>query len=501
NNAATAESALGIAEVRGTQVAEQAETAVFNADLAQDNEATAIFNADLALNNAATAESALGIAEIRGTQVAEQAATAVFNADLAENNASTAVFNADLAENNAATAESARGLSEQRGTQVAEQAETAVFNADLAQNNASTSDANAELARQNESLAVAALATSEASERQARAQALAVSAQGVLDAGDVELALALSIESGRINPSLIQAQRVLSQAAPLGVRLSVESYNDETSFYETPIINASNPLGGGIAIFHPDSNRVAVAAPNNDIVLYDITLREEVARFSGHDERLTALAFSEDGSRLISSSSNTNEGATSGALIIWSTGDPNTFDLLDGHVQGVTDIAVRPGRDEVASVSDDGTVLIWDIITGREIARYTDNNAGALKRVAWDENGGLLLAFSEDTTVIRRLDNGYDTINLQTTRDPYFIGLSPDGTYGYNGGNQPGSGSLTIWNAQNANRLREFSLQDFTRNEEYVRFVNFSPQEDQHVLVYLEQWQRISGSDLFYRGN
>ncbi len=500
-NAATAESALDLSEDRGTEVAVQAETAVFNADLAEQNASTAVFNANLAEQNAATAESALDLSEDRGTEVAVQAETAVFNADLAEQNASTAVFNANLAEQNAATAESALGLSERRGTVAAEQASTAVaaqgtalFNADLAEQNAAT-------ALFNEGLAIAAAATSEASERQARSQALAVSAQQVLDAGDVDLALALAIESGEINPLLIQAQRVLSQAAPLGVRLNIRSYTDDVTFYQNPIQKATNPLGGGLAAFHPDNTRVAVANADHSISLYDINARQEIQQYAGHRERITDLTFSPDGTRMISSSSTVEGNATSGRLLLWDLDNPTAPTRLEGHVQGINAIAVRPGGEEIASVADDGTVILWSMNTGLEIVRFTDNEAGPLKEVVWNREGNVLFALSENTTVIRTIDEDYDTLRLLSTGTSVYQGFSENREYGYNGGNQPGSGSLAIWNATSGTRVREFSLQDFSINEEYVRFVDFSPRENQHVLVYLEQWQRISGSDLFYRGN
>jgi WD40 repeat protein len=213
--AGIARDALRQAEARGTQVAQEVTnvaaaqaTAVFNAEIANTQEAnaqrnyvtalaaqaTAEFNATLAFqeqrraeDNAAAAAEALGTSEGRGTQIAVQVTevadarnNAEQNAVAAQNAAATAEFNATLAyqeqiraEDNAAAAAEALGTSEGRGTQIAVQ----VTQVAAAQ---STSEFNALVAEQNAAAAADALGTSEV-----RGTQVAVQVTEVADARNI----------------------------------------------------------------------------------------------------------------------------------------------------------------------------------------------------------------------------------------------------------------------------------------------------------------------------
>ncbi len=52
-----------------------------------------------------------------------------------------------------------------------------------------------------------------------------------------------------------------------------------------------------------------------------------------------------------------------------------TGEMLDfrGHFGTVNDIAISPDGEEIASVSDDGTLRVWDVHVGREVARLSTN--------------------------------------------------------------------------------------------------------------------------------
>lgn len=81
--------------------------------------------------------------------------------------------------------------------------------------------------------------------------------------------------------------------------------------------------------------------------------------------------------------------ATSGALI---------HEMI-GHVFRVTSLAFSPDGKQVASVSRDGALVLWDADTGVEAARITPK-AGPLNSVAFSPDGRLLAAATESGRVL-----------------------------------------------------------------------------------------------------
>ena len=92
---------------------------------------------------------------------------------------------------------------------------------------------------------------------------------------------------------------------------------------------------------------------------------------------MTAVAFSPDGSRVVT-------GSQDSTLRLWeaATGRP-IGEPLDGHTEGVTAVAYSPDGSRVASSSTDDTVRIWPAMASA--ADLCDKLTTNMGRKQWNE--------------------------------------------------------------------------------------------------------------------
>jgi WD40 repeat protein/nucleoside phosphorylase len=86
----------------------------------------------------------------------------------------------------------------------------------------------------------------------------------------------------------------------------------------------------------------------------------------GHTGAVTACAATTDGRRVISASDD-------GTLKVWDLKSGRALATFEGHVGGVTACAVTAGGRRVVSASDDGTLKVWDLESGRALATLKDH--------------------------------------------------------------------------------------------------------------------------------
>jgi WD40 repeat protein len=69
--------------------------------------------------------------------------------------------------------------------------------------------------------------------------------------------------------------------------------------------------------------------------------------------------------------------------------------VLEGHRQPVLDVAFSPDGRSLLTASGDGTARLWDVRTGAEVARITEDS-GLVARALFSPDGRLVLAVSDD---------------------------------------------------------------------------------------------------------
>jgi WD40 repeat protein len=128
---------------------------------------------------------------------------------------------------------------------------------------------------------------------------------------------------------------------------------------------------------------------DHDIRIWDVTGRKEHCRLRGHAAPVMSLAFSPDGSRLLS-------GDIGGITLLWDISAGRELKRLPGgSVWGA--VAFHPHGTLALCAGADNTVRLWDLKTGEVVRRFVGHER-AVRSVAFSLDGRLALSGSLDRT-------------------------------------------------------------------------------------------------------
>ena len=86
-------------------------------------------------------------------------------------------------------------------------------------------------------------------------------------------------------------------------------------------------------------------------------------------------------------------------MIIWDAQQKSLITkIISGHTDKIKDICFSPDGKKLASVSDDGLVKIWDIVSKKVVAEFEGHNSG-IESVYYSPKGKYLATASSDKTI------------------------------------------------------------------------------------------------------
>ena len=175
--------------------------------------------------------------------------------------------------------------------------------------------------------------------------------------------------------------------------------------------------------FTPDGKKVLYPmADFSGVMLRCLDESEQIQEFVGHTDQVTDAAISRDG-HLIATASN------DGTVMVWELGSLRHPMTLTGHTEPVGAVAFSPDGTLIASGSRDNTLRIWNWRAKEEPRRF-DGHEMHINSVAFSPDGHLLVSGSEDGTArVWSLETGEEVTRLENHREAVReVAFSPDGT-------------------------------------------------------------------------
>jgi WD40 repeat protein len=150
-------------------------------------------------------------------------------------------------------------------------------------------------------------------------------------------------------------------------------------------------------------------------------------KLEGHAKAVAALAFSPDGSRLVSA-------GLDGAAYVWDVGAGKVTHMLKGHAGAVLAVAYAPDGKTLATAGVDKVIRLWDG-KGNEVGKL-EGHGGAVAALAFSGSGHLLASGGYDGTIrLWDMAKGKEVATLKSHKGRVTgLAFSPDGKRLVSGG-------------------------------------------------------------------
>ncbi|MDM3859648.1 MAG: ribosome assembly protein 4 [Aphanizomenon gracile PMC644.10] len=192
-----------------------------------------------------------------------------------------------------------------------------------------------------------------------------------------------------------------------------------------------------------------------------------VNTLKGHESKVWSVGFSTDGKKLAS-------GSEDKTIKIWDVTTGKVLNTLKGHESWVRSVGFSPDGKKLASGSEDKTIKIWDVTTGK-VLNTLKGHKGYVNSVGFSPDGKQLASGSNDNTI--RIWNVTTGKVLNTLKghesEVRSVGFSPDGKQLVSGSSDS---TIKIWDVTTGKVLNTLK-----GHEGYVNSVGFSPDGKQLV--------------------
>ncbi|KAJ5133506.1 hypothetical protein N7526_004871 [Penicillium atrosanguineum] len=176
--------------------------------------------------------------------------------------------------------------------------------------------------------------------------------------------------------------------SPDGSRLASASYDNTIRIWDLTTGQCASTLKGHRGSMGADSH---LRLFDNTINIWGLTTGQCASTLKGHRDSVTSIAWSPDGSRLVSASDDRT-------VKIWDPTTGQCASTLEGHRDSVRSIAWSPDGSRLASASNDNTIKIWDPTTSQCISTL-EGHSYRVELVAWSPDGSRLASASYDNTI------------------------------------------------------------------------------------------------------
>ncbi|CAD8136770.1 unnamed protein product [Paramecium octaurelia] len=158
----------------------------------------------------------------------------------------------------------------------------------------------------------------------------------------------------------------------------------------------------------------------------------------------------------------------------WKNIKIHELNILDGHYRKVYQVCFSSDGKSLASCSDDNSIILWDVQTGKK--KFRSRGKWEVKQLCFSPNNNTLVFSSQEFLYLLNLRTGKQKVRLGLeghTKKVMSINFSPDGTIlASSGGSENGGGDYTIhlWDVKTGQQKAKLD-----GHSSSVMSVNFSP--------------------------
>jgi len=187
------------------------------------------------------------------------------------------------------------------------------------------------------------------------------------------------------------------------------------------VVWPGHDAGISTVAFSPDGQRLATGTSEGEVKIWDSTTRREVTRFEPVGRHLYCLAFSADGKMLAGA------GASS-RVWVWDVASGRRLLELGGHGQAVVSVAFSPDSRVLATTTfSAGEARLWDLPSGELRARLKGHIQGVIA-VEFSPDGKTLVTGSHDRKVkLWNVATYQELVTLPFAAHVTTVRFSPDG--------------------------------------------------------------------------
>ena len=181
----------------------------------------------------------------------------------------------------------------------------------------------------------------------------------------------------------------------------------------------SNLSGVGIILF-----AILFLPLDSPILNAQSNLKSEINIQAGHSDMVFSLAFSPDGKYAIS-------GSQDQTLKLWDISTGKEIRTFQGHSSTIKSVAFSPNYKYALSGSGDNTMKLWDVSTGKELRTFT-GHLNSVSSVEFSPDSKFVLSGSYDKTLkLWDASTGKEIRTFTSSNEISSIAFSQDGNYAF----------------------------------------------------------------------
>lgn len=142
--------------------------------------------------------------------------------------------------------------------------------------------------------------------------------------------------------------------------------------------------------FSPDGRTLASGSADGTVALWDVATRKIISIIPGQGAWVHCVAFTPDSSGMVTRTAD-------GTLRLWGLVPPNARTFV-GHEREVFDVRFSPDGRRVATASWDGSAILWDPQTRKQVRKLT-GHFGWVMSICFNDNGTEIATSGFDGTV------------------------------------------------------------------------------------------------------